>query len=243
VTSSPSGADRELDYVLRDLKVLYARIAANEGWFRQTWLGVPIWQLPEDLIRLQRLVVDVKPTWIVETGTKFGGSAVFFASVLKLLGRNPSDPGGVVTVDIERTDTARAVLAGHALAPFVKAALVADAAAPATVAAVARAVSAAPGPTLVFLDDNHNAEHVYREMTGYGALVTPGSYLVVADTVFADLAGTPVGRPTDKYPDVVASNPRVAVERFLAEHGDFVRDPSYGVGGICNFPDGFLRRR
>jgi len=234
--------ERDLDYLVGDVKRMYARLAANEGWFRQSWLGVPIWQLPEDLIRLQKLVVDVKPRWIVETGTKFGGSAIFFASILKLLGRAPQDPGGVVTIDIEQTDAAKQTFAAHPLAGFVKAALVGDAAAPAMIDQIKQAVAAAPGDTLVFLDDNHNAAHVTKEIAGYAPLVTKGSYLVVADTVFADLSGTPVGKSTDKYPDVVSSNPRVAVDRFLAETKEFVRDPSYGAGGACNFPDGFLKR-
>ncbi len=72
-------------YVREDLKRLMARIAANERWYDQKWLGVPIWQLPEDLIRLQEIVAEVCPRWIVETGTKFGGSALFFASLLQLL--------------------------------------------------------------------------------------------------------------------------------------------------------------
>jgi cephalosporin hydroxylase len=230
------------DYLIRDITRMYVRMADNEGWFRQTWLGVPIWQLPEDLIRLQRAVFDVKPQWIVETGTKFGGSAIFFASILKMLGRSPADPGGVVTIDIEQTEAAKAALTTHDLASFVKASFVGDAAAPETFAKVGDVISKAPGTTLVFLDDNHNADHVYREMTGYSPLVTRGSYLVVADTVYADLVGTPVGKPTEKYPDVLNSNPRVAVDRFLATNSDYARDMTFADGGAGNFLDGFLRR-
>ena len=57
--------ERDLDYIVRDLRSMYVRLADNEGRFRQSWMGVPIWQLPEDLIRLQQVVVDVKPRWIV----------------------------------------------------------------------------------------------------------------------------------------------------------------------------------
>ena len=142
----------------------------------------------------------------------------------------------------EQTATAKDVLASHALAPFVKASFVGDAAAPDLINQIAQVVAKQPGETLVFLDDNHNAEHVYKEMLGYSPLVTKGSYLVVADTVFADLVGTPVGRPTEKYPDVGASNPRVAVNRFLESRKDFARDMKYGGGGAGNFLDGFLRR-
>jgi cephalosporin hydroxylase len=79
-------------------------------------------------------------------------------------------------------------------------------------------------------------------MVQYAPLVSPGSYLIVADTVFQDLAGTPVGTSTEKYPDVANSNPRVAVARFLAERQDFVRDNRFVGKGMSNFADGFLRR-
>ncbi len=230
---------RDLDYAVRGIKNLYVKLAANEGWFRQTWMGVPIWQISDDLVRLQQAVFDVKPAWIVETGTKFGGSAIFFSSLLKLMGH---DAGGVITVDIHRTAEAAEVLKSHPLASAVKLALVADAAAPETVAAIQAEIAKKPGSVLVFLDDNHNADHVYKEMTGYAPLVTMGSYLIVADTVFAEMAGTPVGKPTEKYPDVELSNPRVALHRFLREHTGFMHDQAYAGGAVSNFPDGFLKR-
>jgi cephalosporin hydroxylase len=234
--------DHDLGYLVTNLKGLYVKLAANEGWFRQTWMGVPIWQLPDDLVRLQRVVFDVKPTWIVETGTKFGGSAIFFASLLAAMGRTAKDPGGIVTVDIHQTTEAKEVLATHPLAGFVKKTIVGDAAAAETVAAIRQALGADPGGVLVILDDNHNADHVRREIAGYAPLVTLGSYLIVADTVFEELAGTPVGKPTDKYPDVAASNPRAAVTQFLAGTTTFHRDLRYTEPGVSNFPDGFLRR-
>lgn len=66
------------EYVLKDLERLVLRIGANEHWYEQTWLGVPIWQLPVDLIRIQNVVFESKPQWIVETGTKLGDQLSFF---------------------------------------------------------------------------------------------------------------------------------------------------------------------
>ncbi|MCX7180814.1 MAG: CmcI family methyltransferase, partial [Proteobacteria bacterium] len=85
------------EYLLSDLLRMMTRIGANEHWYEQSWLGVPIWQLPGDLLRLQQIVVEVKPKWIIETGTKFGGSAIFFSSLLKMIGQ---EEGGVITVDL-----------------------------------------------------------------------------------------------------------------------------------------------
>ena len=227
------------DYLRDDLLRMMTRVAANERWYEQFWLGVSIWQLPEDLLRLQQIVFETRPKWIIETGTKFGGSAIFFASLLKLIGR---EDGGVITVDLTQCEMAVETLRSHPHASLVKKAIIGDAASAAVADEVAMTLRGSEGPTLVFLDDNHNAAHVSQEMDQYSALVTPGSYLIVADTVFEDLAGTPVGMPTAKYPDVKNSNPRLAVNRFLAQRTDFVRDERFVGKGVSNFSDGFLRR-
>lgn len=237
----PKSSDQQIpEYIMADLRRLLVRIGANEHWYEQQWLGVPIWQLPEDLMRLQQIVTEVRPKWIVETGTKFGGSAIFFASLLEMLGLTE---GGVITVDLIQQPEAVQTLKEHPHGKLVRAAMIGNAASEIIVERIAAAMAGNPGTTLVFLDDNHNAGHVYTEMLLYSPLVTSGSYMIVADTVFEDLAGTPVGTPTDKYPDVAASNPRAAVQRFMAEREDFVRDGRFMGRGAGNFDDGFLRKR
>jgi len=227
------------EYIKSDLLRMMARIAANEHWYEQQWLDVPIWQMPEDLLRLQQIVVEVKPKWIVETGTKFGGSAIFFSSLLELIGNTD---GGVITVDLTQYKEALESFSSHPHARLVRKSIIGDAASVEVADKIVNAMKGNEGSTLVFLDDNHNAAHVYQEMNLYAPLVTTGSYLIVADTVFADLAGTPVGTPTEKYPNVEKSNPRVAVNRFLVERTDFVRDERFAGKGMGNFNDGFLRR-
>jgi cephalosporin hydroxylase len=83
---TPAEARPDLNFAVKDLQRTFLRVADNLRWYEQTWLGVPIWQLPDDLVALQNIVVDANPRWIVETGTKFGGSALFFASLLAMLG-------------------------------------------------------------------------------------------------------------------------------------------------------------
>ncbi|MBK5967476.1 MULTISPECIES: CmcI family methyltransferase [Thiorhodovibrio] len=117
--------------------------------------------------------------------------------------------GGVLTVDLNLRAEAPEVFATHPLGSRVRAALEGDAADPAIIASFAEHIATDPGPVLVFLDDDHNADHVQRELEGYAPLVGAGDWLIVADTVFADLHGTPVGQPTEKDPDVHHSNPRV----------------------------------
>lgn len=234
----------DLNFVVRDLQRTFLRVAANLRWYEQTWLGVPIWQLADDLVALQRIVFDANPKWIVETGTKFGGSAIFFASLLAMMGRTAESGGGVITVDIHETNEARELLLDkpHHFAPWVRQRLIGDAKAPEILAAISATVAADPGPVMVFLDDWHDGDHVYTEMQVYSKLVTPGGILIVADTTFEDLADTPVVVPSEKYPDAKHSNPRVALRRFLSERNDFQMVPDYTSTGISNFPDSVLRK-
>jgi len=241
---TPPEARPDLNFVVRDLQLAFLRVADNLRWYEQTWLDVPIWQLADDLVALQRIVSDARPKWIVETGTKFGGSAIFFASLLAMMGHVPAAGGGVITVDINETPEAREILQDnpHRLARHVRQRLIGDAKAPEILAAITATIAAAPGPVMVFLDDWHDGDHVYAELQAYSKLVTPGGILVVADTSFEDLADTPVVVPSEKYPDARRSNPRVALRRFLAERSDFVATPEYTSTGISNFPDSVLRR-
>jgi cephalosporin hydroxylase len=240
---TPAEARPDLSFVVKDLQRTFLRVADNLRWYEQSWLGVPIWQLADDLVALQRIVFDANPKWIVETGTKFGGSAIFFGSLLAMMGRMPGD-GGVITVDTQETAEARELLREkpHRYAPFVRQRLIGDAKAAETVTAIGAMLASEPGPVMVFLDDWHDGEHVYAELLAYSRLVTPGGILIVADTTFEDLADTPVAVASEKYPDARNSNPRVALRRFLAERDDFVVVPDYTSTGISNFPDSVLRR-
>jgi len=240
---TPPEARPDLNFVVRDIQRTFLRVADNLRWYEQTWLGVPIWQLADDLVALQRIVFEANPKWIVETGTKFGGSAIFFASLLAMMGRT-AESGGVITVDVHETNEARELLSEkpHRFAPFVRQRLIGDAKAPEILSAISATIAADPGPVMVFLDDWHDGDHVYAEIQGYSKLVTPGGILIVADTTFEDLADTPVVVPSEKYPDAKRSNPRVALRRYLSERSDFQVVPDYTSTGISNFPDSVLRK-
>ena len=224
------------NYLVADLSRVLTKVAANEGWYRQSWLGVPIWQLPEDLMLLQRIVAGIRPALIVETGTKYGGSALYFASLLELLDLRESQ---VITVDICETDEARTLLADHRLARYVQHRLVGSSLDPQVLACVTAAVAAAAGPVLVFLDDWHGGDHVLAELQAFAPFVGLDGMMVVADTSFADLAGTPVA----PFRSLLHSNPRTAIAKFLNSTNDFEITSEFVVGGLSNFSDGLLRRR
>jgi len=234
----------DLNYAVGDLRRTMLRVAANLRWYEQSWLGMPIWQLADDIVALQRIVFDAQPRWIVETGTKFGGSALFFASLLSMMGRTEESGGGVSTVDVYETAEARNLLLEnpHRFASLVRQRLVGDAKSPAIVAAIRATIAADAGPVMVFLDDWHDGDHVYAELLAYSNLVTPNGILIVADTTFADLVDTPIVLSSDKYANAQYSNPRIALKKFLGERSDFVAVPDYTRTGISNFPDSVLRK-
>eukprot|EP00667_Euglena_gracilis_P027843 EG_transcript_34831 len=59
-----------------------------------TWLGVPQQQDPSDALVIAELIMQERPDVIIELGTNEGGGALFYASIMELVGH-----GIVVTVD------------------------------------------------------------------------------------------------------------------------------------------------
>jgi len=213
------------------------------GWSQKhsytfTWLGRPIVQLPEDLLRVQEVVYHLRPDVIVETGVAHGGSLVYFASLCALMGH-----GRVVGVDVEIRPHNRTALDEHPLRPFIT---VIEGSS--TDPAVVDQVRAQIGPedrVMVTLDSNHTYAHVAAELRAYAPLVTPGSYLIVQDGLMRALADVPGGRPTWE-----ADNPARAAEEFVAAHSEFVLQPpmwqfneSHLQGGVSQWPSGWLLRR
>ncbi|MDD3581417.1 MAG: cephalosporin hydroxylase family protein [Desulfobacca sp.] len=179
-----------------------------------SWLGRPIIQFPQDIIAMQELIWQIKPELIIETGVAHGGSLVFYASMLELLGEN----GRVVGIDIDIREHNRREIEAHPL--YRRIHLVqGDSTTPAIVDEV-YGLAAGKAPTLVALDSNHTHEHVLKELTLYSPLVTRGSYLVVFDTIIEDFpAGYFHNRPWDK-----GNNPKTAVTEFLAANDRFILD-------------------
>ncbi|HEV3439019.1 MAG TPA: CmcI family methyltransferase, partial [Gemmata sp.] len=71
---------------------LISREWLTVGWTQKysysfTWLGRPLIQLPEDMLRIQEVIHQTKPDVIVETGVAHGGSLIFYASLCKATGR------------------------------------------------------------------------------------------------------------------------------------------------------------
>ena len=202
-----------------------------------TWMGRPIIQLPEDMIRIQELIWRLKPDVVVETGVAHGGSLVFYASLFEAMHR-----GRVIGVDIEIRPHNRTAIEAHPMASRI-ALVEGSSTAAETVAAVRARI--APGETvLVILDSNHSRDHVVAELECYAPLVSPGSYLVACDGIMAQVAGAP-----RTAPDWTWNNPISAVEDFLSRSPDFVlEEPAFAFNEgrvrdrVTYWPKCFLKR-
>lgn len=205
-------------------------LCAHSLWEVNRWMGVQILQWPTDLLVLQELLFTQRPEVVVETGSNRGGSAVFLASMLKLMGG-----GEVISVDISPLpDEAKAEVEGTGLADRIHF-VTADSTRPETLAQV-RTLLGERRNVLVILDSDHNRETVKKELDLYSQLVPLGGHLVVADTVTDELATLP------GWERFEGDNPRLAVEAFLAETDNFVQEPRWEKFLVTFFPGGFLKR-
>lgn len=191
-----------------------------------SWLGIPMCQYSEDMMMMAELIHNVKPDVIIETGTALGGTAVFYASMLELLGK-----GRVISIDINMQS--RGQIQKH---PMGKRITLIEGHSVSVIDQV-QALIGKDDVVLVALDSDHSCKHVLNELETYSKLIGIGSYIVAFDGVMKILADLPRGSMF-----WVNDSPAVAIELFLARHPEFQFDPHYTRLGITGCPNGFLRR-
>lgn len=213
------------------------------GWnqmypYTFSWMGRPIIQLPEDMIRTQEVIYRVKPDVIIETGVAHGGSLIYYASLCKAMGK-----GRVIGVDIEIRPHNRKAIEDHELSSYITL-IVGSSTAPEVVGRVKSLLN--HGETaLVILDSNHTKQHVSDELNAYHDVVTPGSYIVATDGSMKDLYDVPRGAPDWEWNHATA-----AAKEFAHSHSEFVLEqPSWPFNesdlteNITHWPGAWLRRR
>lgn len=235
ITLNNNGVTTTLDLYSLDglnmLSNLWIKVAAEHRLnYEPTWLGRPVIQFPMDIVAMQELIWCVSPDFIIETGVAHGGSLVLSASILELLGH-----GKVIGVDIEIRAHNRAAIESHPLAhriELIEGSSVADE----TFSQVRHAVSGGSN-VMVVLDSNHTEAHVLRELELYGSLVSTGSYMVAHDGAQAWVWDIPRGKA--EWRD---DHPLLAIQRYLADHPEFVQEERWTRLGITSSPGGWLRK-
>ncbi len=180
-----------------------------------SWMGRPTIQFPQDLLILQELIWAVRPDLIIETGVAHGGTTVFLASMLSLLGEN----GLVVGVDIEIRPHNRQTLEAHPVFGRIRL-IEGDSTSPTTLEFVKKEAGTRRR-AMVILDSNHTHQHVLDELRLYAPLVPAGSIIVVFDTTIEESEHAFPDRPWGK-----GNNPATAVSAFLEENDRFQVDRS-----------------
>ena len=220
------------------ISAIWLKVGWNEKYpYTFSWMGRPIIQLPEDVLRIQEVVYRLKPDVIIETGVAHGGSLILYASLCKAMGK-----GRVVGIDIEIRKHNRQAIEAHELSSFIT--LIEGSSTDREVVAQA-AGHVQPGETvLVILDSNHTRAHVAAELEAYASLVTPNSYIVATDGSMEVLHDVPRGTPS-----WVNDNPATAAREFAAAHPEFViEQPAWPFNesalreNITHWPSAWLRR-
>lgn len=243
LTVAEAGGERVLPLYSDEAFGVIADQWLKVGWNQKyvysfSWMGRPIIQLPEDMVRMQEVLYRVKPDVVIETGVAHGGSLIFYASLFKAMGK-----GRVIGIDIEIRPHNRKAIEAHEMKPLIEL-IEGSSIDNATVAKVKSLVR--PGERcLVILDSNHTRAHVKAELDAYHDLVAPGSYIVATDGSMRDLTDVPRGNPTWDQ-----DNPCEAAKDFLAAHPEFVLEqPAWPFNestlarNLTHWPDSYLLRR
>jgi cephalosporin hydroxylase len=208
-------------------ELAYARYSANFSW-----LGRPVIQIPQDLMAMQEIIWTIRPDVIIETGIAHGGSLIFYASMLQLIGK-----GKVIGIDVDIRQHNRIEIEKHPL--FRRITMIEGSSISQEVVHQVKAMTAGAKSIIVALDSNHTHEHVLKELEFYAPLVSVGSYCIVFDTGIEDL---PKEMILDR-PWGPGNNPKTAVWAFLKTNDRFVIDKDIERKILITAaPDGYLRR-
>jgi cephalosporin hydroxylase len=234
-----------MDAVVQDI---YSREGFQEltqvwlkaGWqlkipYTYSWLGFPILQIPDDIVRMQEQIFALKPDLIIETGVAHGGSLVLYASLCRLMGH-----GRVVGIEkgLRCADKIKACPLAD-LITLIEGDSVSD-------EIVRRVHELAHGKRVLFiLDSNHSKMHVAAELEAYHDLIQPGMYIVATDGNMADLADVPRGTPSWRW-----DNPQAAALEFASRHPEFeIQQPAWPFNeselsqNDTNGPNAWLKRK
>jgi len=204
----------------------------NRLFEKSTWCRIPIQKFPCDLIQYQEIIFEQEPDYIIETGTLYGGSALFFADMMELLHGN--NLRSTVTIDITRQMHPDIGKDNRIIQ------IIGDSSSNDTLHEVCWELALVdeyytepifPGrDAFIVLDSVHSADHVYKELCLYSPLLMPGNYIVVEDGYM------------ENVPQGVG--PQSGIARFLNENPEFELDLERCHKYAATFAvNGYIRRR
>ncbi len=216
---------RSIEWIVQSSKNKYS--------YNFDWCGLPIIQHPQDIVAAQEIIWKTKPDLVIETGIARGGSLVFWASMLSLLGGK----GEVLGIDVDIRAHNRKAIEESPFAERIK--MIEGSSTASDVIERVKQLAAGHEKIMVVLDSMHSHEHVAKELELYAPLVSKGCYLIVFDTIIEFM-------PEDSFPNrpwSIGNNPYTAVQEFLQNDRRFVLDKQMEDKlQITVAPGGYLKR-
>jgi cephalosporin hydroxylase len=237
-----SGEVRCFDLYSKEAFERLSRQWVRVGWNQKyqytfSWMGRPIIQLPEDMVRAQEVIFRVKPDVIIETGVAHGGSLIYYAGLCKIIGK-----GRVIGIDIEIRPHNRKAIEEHQLFQYIT--LIEGSSTDPQIVDQARKLIKQGESVMIFLDSNHTKRHVLEELRAYSDFATPGSYIVATDGIMKDLGNVPRGNREWKK-----DNPADAAIEFARDHNEFVLEQPLWLfneselnQNVTHWPGAWLKR-
>ena len=187
-------------------------------WQKTTWLGTLALKLPTDLWIYQEILYDIRPDLIIETGTMYGGSALFLATICDTIKK-----GSIVSIDINRKDS----FPNHERIKYITGSSTDE-----KIVNQVKNMIKTNDKVMVILDSDHTKNHVLNEMEMYSRLVSKDSYLIVEDTAIN-------GHPVEPN---FGDGPMEAVNEFLKTHDEFKIDNDKEKFLLTMNPNGYLKK-
>jgi cephalosporin hydroxylase len=201
--------------------------------YRWEWFGLPIIQMPEDIVALQEIIFETRPNFVIQSGVSWGGSVVFAASLVSIISN-----GKVFGIDIKfPTDITEKI----ADLPIRDSVILVEGSS--VDSKIFKAVSARipqGSKTLIILDSLHTHDHVLKELNLWTQLTQPGDYVVVSSTRIEVMPA----HPKRKRPWGIGNNPHTALSEFLESNPIFTSDNPYNKKSALTYhPGGYLLRK
>ena len=214
---------KALEFVINSDKHGYA--------YQWTWLGLPMIQLPADIVVTQEVIWQTQPDVIIETGVAWGGSILMYASLMQLYGK-----GKVIGIDLNLYDHVSEQIMSYPFSNRIQ--LYKGSSTDESIVAKIKSQIKPGDKVMVILDSNHTHEHVLNELRAYGSLVSKGQFLIVSDTIVEDIPPQ-THRPRPWGP---GNNPKTALFQYLKEVDRFEIDAYTNTKLLTTFsPMGYVK--
>jgi cephalosporin hydroxylase len=207
--------------------------ADHYSWIHQTnWLGEPILQLPQDMFALQEIIFSTKPEFIIEAGVAWGGSLLFYSTLMEVLGGRR-----IIGIDIYIPNDLKERIGSFGKISDRITWINASSINKHTIDKV-KTIVGDSRKVMVILDSNHTHDHVITELRLYSELIGKGYYIVCSDTIIEFV-------PEQKHrhrPWRPGMNTQTAVLEFLKKNDRFVIDESIDRKLLLTcMPGGYLK--